>query len=61
MSTNPRLLKNPIRLVIGIEEATIKQIDALMAEGLHHRHRNRTEFFRLAAERELARCAETGK
>ena len=56
MSKNPRLLPNATRLIVSVDVATVEAIDRLMAEGRHHRHRNRSEFVRLAVERELARC-----
>ena len=56
MSKNPRLLPNATRLIVSCDRRIVAAIDALMAEGEHHRHRNRSEFVRLAVERELARC-----
>ena len=56
MSKNPRLFTQPVRLIVSVEAAKVAAIDALMAKGRHHRHRNRSEFVRLAIERELSRC-----
>ncbi|MCH8491130.1 MAG: hypothetical protein LAT81_14545 [Oceanicaulis sp.] len=56
MSSNPRTFRTPVRLIVSVEAATVAAVDDLMAGGSHHRHRNRSEFVRLAIERELARC-----
>ena len=56
MSKNPRLLPNATRLIVSVDASTVADIDRLMAEGRFHRHRNRSEFVRIAVERELARC-----
>lgn len=56
MSKNPRLFKNPIRLIVNVEADTVQQIDELMKQRIHHQHRNRAEFVRQAIENELARC-----
>ena len=56
MSTNPRRLINPQRLIVSVESATVAAVDRVMAQGSHHQHRNRSEFVRLAIERELVRC-----
>lgn len=56
MSHNPRRLADPVRLIVSVERDVVEAVDALMAQGRHHRHRNRAEFVRLAIERELARC-----
>ncbi|SFT48302.1 hypothetical protein [Halomonas saccharevitans] len=56
MSKNPRRLAEPVRLIVSVEAEVVEGIDRLMSQGLHHGHRNRAEFVRLAIERELARC-----
>lgn len=56
MSSNPRRLHHPARLIVSVEVATIAAVDAVMEQGRHHLHRNRSEFVRQAIERELARC-----
>ena len=56
MSSNPRRLRKPERLIVSAEVATIAAVDTLMKSGRHHRNRNRSEFVRRAIERELARC-----
>ena len=56
MSKNPRLIEQAVRLIVSTEKETVTNIDKLMSEGRHHRHRNRSEFVRIAIERELARC-----
>jgi len=56
MSSNPRRLRNYTRLIVSVEAATVTAVDAVMRQGRHHRHRNRSEFVRQAIERELARC-----
>lgn len=56
VSTNPRRLINPERLIVSVESATVAAVDRVMAQGSHHRHRNRSEFVRRAIEHELARC-----
>lgn len=56
MSSNPRRLRNYTRLIVSVDAATVAAVDALMEQGTHHRHRNRSEFIRRAIERELARC-----
>ncbi|MEQ5855427.1 ribbon-helix-helix domain-containing protein [Halomonas sp. EF61] len=56
MSRNPRRLADPIRLIVSVEREVAEAVDALMEQGRYHRHRNRTEFVRLAIERELVRC-----
>lgn len=58
MSANPRRLRNAARLIVSVEAATIAAVDALMEKGAYHGHRNRSEFVRLAIERELARCRD---
>lgn len=58
MSRNPRLFKNPTRLIVNIEQRTVDSIDQLMKAGYHHQHRNRAEFVRIAIERELARLTQ---
>jgi len=55
MSRNPRKFRQPVRLIVSIEAQTVDAIDALMGSG-YHGHRNRSEFVRLAMERELRRC-----
>jgi len=55
MSKNPRTFRQPVRLIVNVEAATVAQIDGLMKQGRYHRHRNRAEFVRQAIERELAR------
>lgn len=55
MSKNPRTFREPVRLIVNVEAATVAQVDALMKQGRNHRHRNRAEFVRQAIERELAR------
>lgn len=56
MSANPRRLHQPARLIVSVEVATVAAVDALMEQGRHHPHRNRSEFVRQAIERELTRC-----
>jgi len=56
MSTNPRTFRRPVRLIVSVEADTVAAIDALMHQGHQHGHRNRSEFVRLAVERELRRC-----
>lgn len=56
MSSNPRRLRKPERLIVSVEAATVAAVDTLMKSGRHHQHRNRSEFVRRAIERELARC-----
>ena len=56
MSSNPRRLHNTTRLIVSVEVATVAAVDAVMEQGNHHPHRNRSEFVRQAIERELARC-----
>tara|TARA_R110002073_G_scaffold5473_4_gene33750 strand:- start:2623 stop:2853 length:231 start_codon:yes stop_codon:yes gene_type:complete len=58
MSANSRRFRNAVRLIVSVETATIAAVDALMEGGRHHGHRNRSEFVRLAIERELARCRD---
>lgn len=58
MSKNPRLFKQPVRLIVSVEQKTVEQIDELMEGSQHHKHRNRAEFVRQAIERELARCQQ---
>ncbi|WP_018403084.1 ribbon-helix-helix domain-containing protein [Marinobacter gelidimuriae] len=55
MSSNPRKFREPVRLIVSVEAVTVNAIDALMKSG-YHCHRNRSEFVRLAVERELRRC-----
>ena len=55
MSKNPRKFREPVRLIVSVEAKTVNAIDALMKSG-YHCHRNRSEFVRLAVERELRRC-----
>ena len=55
MSKNPRKFREPVRLIVSVEAQTVDAIDALMKSG-YHCHRNRSEFVRLAIERELRRC-----
>ena len=55
MSSNPRKFRQPVRLIISVEAQTVNAIDALMTSG-YHGHHNRSEFVRLAVERELRRC-----
>jgi hypothetical protein len=55
MSRNPRKFRQPVRLIVSVEAQTVDAIDILMASG-YHGHRNRSEFVRLAMERELRRC-----
>jgi Arc/MetJ-type ribon-helix-helix transcriptional regulator len=59
MSRNPRKFRQPVRLIISVEAQTVDAIDALMKSG-YHCHRNRSEFVRLAVERELRRCQSEG-
>ncbi|PFG53111.1 hypothetical protein ATG98_2193 [Marinobacter sp. LV10R520-4] len=59
MSSNPRKFRNPARLIVSVETDTVNAIDALMKSG-YHCHRNRSEFVRLAVERELRRCQSEG-
>jgi metal-responsive CopG/Arc/MetJ family transcriptional regulator len=56
MSRNPRRLRKPERLIVSVESATVAAVDRVMAQGSHHKHRNRSEFVRRAIERELVRC-----
>jgi|GEM_PF-1141696 len=56
MSTNPRRFRSAARLIVSVDVETIAAVDAIMAQGSHHQHRNRSEFVRLAIERELVRC-----
>jgi len=58
MSKNPRLLTEPMRLIVSVEKSIVDRVDRLMEQGGHHQHRNRAEFVRQAIERELARCQQ---
>lgn len=58
MSKNPRLFVQPVRLIVNVEQETVKRIDDLMEGRQYHQHRNRAEFVRQAIERELARCQQ---
>ncbi|CAO1664339.1 ribbon-helix-helix protein, CopG family [Halomonas sp. NYA30] len=58
MSKNPRLFTQPVRLIVSVEQETVRRIDDLMEGRQHHQHRNRAEFVRQAIERELARCQQ---
>jgi metal-responsive CopG/Arc/MetJ family transcriptional regulator len=60
MSRNPRKFREPVRLIVSIEAQTVAAIDALMKSGGNQGHRNRSEFVRLAVERELKRCQSEG-
>ena len=57
MSHNPRKFREPVRLIVSVEADTVGAIDAAMKAGGNQGHRNRSEFVRLAIERELRRCA----
>jgi hypothetical protein len=59
MSKNPRKFREPVRLIVSVEAVTVNAIDDLMKAG-YHCHRNRSEFVRLALERELRRCQSDG-
>ena len=59
MSHNPRKFRQPARLIVSVEADTVNAIDTLMKSG-YHCHRNRSEFVRLALERELRRCQSDG-
>ena len=52
--SNPRKFHQPVRLIVSIEAQTVNAIDAYMMAGGNHR--NRSEFVRLAIEREIGRC-----
>ena len=56
MSKNPRKFREPVRLIVSVEAKTVNAIDALMKAGSNRGHHNRSEFVRLAIERELRRC-----
>ncbi|WP_373000177.1 hypothetical protein [Marinobacter sp.] len=58
MSKNPRNFRQASRLIVSVEGETVAAIDSLMKDGRNHRHRNRSEFVRLAIERELRRCQD---
>jgi len=56
MSRNPRKFREPVRLIVSVEADTLDAIDAAMKAGGNQGHHNRSEFVRLAIERELRRC-----
>lgn len=56
MSRSPRRMTDPVRLIVSVERELVDAVDTMMAQGAHHRHRNRAELVRQAIERELARC-----
>jgi metal-responsive CopG/Arc/MetJ family transcriptional regulator len=56
MSRNPRKFRQPVRLIVSVEAQTVDAIDAAMKAGGNQGHCNRSEFIRLAVERELRRC-----
>ena len=56
MSRNPRKFRQPVRLIVSVEAVTVDAIDAAMKAGGNQGHHNRSEFVRLAVERELGRC-----
>ena len=56
MSKNPRKFREPVRLIVSVEAVTVNAIDDLMKAGSNRGHHNRSEFVRLAIERELRRC-----
>ena len=58
MSRNPRRFAEPVRTIVNFEASTLERIDWLMKNTRHHAHRNRGEFIRLAAEREIRRCLD---
>ena len=60
MSSNPRKFRQPVRLIVSVEADTVGAIDAAMKAGGNQGHRNRSEFVRLAVERELRRCQSDG-
>jgi Arc/MetJ-type ribon-helix-helix transcriptional regulator len=62
MSRNPRRFRDPVRLIVSVEAVTVASIDDLMKAGRFgpHGHTNRSEFVRLALERELRRCQSDG-
>jgi len=41
MSTNPRRFRSAARLIVSVDVETIAAVDAIMAQGSHHQHRNR--------------------
>ena len=60
MSRNPRKFRQPVRLIVSVEAKTVNAIDALMKAGGNQGHHNRSEFLRIAVERELKRCQSDG-
>jgi len=56
MSRNPRKFRQPVRLIVSVEADTVDAIDAAMKAGGNQGHHNRSEFLRIAVERELRRC-----
>ena len=60
MSKNPRKFRQPVRLIVSVEAKTVNAIDDLMKAGSNRGHHNRSEFVRLAIERELRRCQSDG-
>ena len=60
MSRNPRKFREPVRLIVSVEADTLDAIDAAMKAGGNQGHHNRSEFVRLAIERELRRCQSDG-
>jgi len=52
MSKNPRKFREPVRLIVSVEAKTVNAIDDLMKAGSNRGHHNRSEFVRLAIERE---------
>ena len=60
MSRNPRKFHQPVRLIVSVEADTVDAIDAAMKAGGNQGHHNRSEFLRIAVERELRRCQSDG-
>ncbi|PFG11763.1 hypothetical protein ATI45_4322 [Marinobacter sp. LV10MA510-1] len=60
MSKNPRKFREPVRLIVSVEAQTVNSIDAATKAGGNQGHHNRSEFVRLAIERELRRCQSDG-
>jgi metal-responsive CopG/Arc/MetJ family transcriptional regulator len=60
MSRNPRKFRQPVRLIVSVEADTVAAIDAAMKAGGNQGHHNRSEFLRIAVERELRRCQSDG-
>jgi len=56
MSRNPRKFRQPVRLIVSVEAQTVTAIDAAMKASGNQGHHNRSEFLRIAVERELRRC-----